>query len=537
MATYYIKNDGSDNYSGLSDASAWQTIAKVNTSFFNPSDYILFNKGDTWRESLLLPSSGNTNNYIIIGNYGSGDAPKILGSFKAINWAEISTNIWQSDTSLTDPYGGSWDAEIFFEELDGSISWGIHGTGDASLIQKYYWTWADNKISIYSETDPSTTYLAIEIPQRDYCVGLNGKEYLIIDGIQINYFKLAGIYEKDPITELHGLIVKNCHSAYSGIKNGVVGYGFHIFHSDMTVQNNICHDNGRRNISISPSSTSGITFNNIIVENNECYNGFHTTGIDLGHSGNCNFDNVIVRNNYIYQDSSAILVTTGIGIFVKQVSGISTNFYIHNNLILQTSGSAISLEDIDSALICNNTIYGVYPNINFNAGLLQMANQDGSIRVRNNIVYNNLPINSPNTVYCFYKANDDTGTTSDYNLFYDISINRNIVVWNGGYNTNEWGEYVSDKGQDIHSPYPTDPFFVDASSGNFHLQADSSAKWAGVYLPEVLTDYEGNPRHNPPSIGAYEYISESSTSFVLPNFMRFSSRFLMHRGSFLYHSK
>jgi hypothetical protein len=38
MTIYYIKIDGSDNQSGLSDASAWQTISKVNATTFSPGD-------------------------------------------------------------------------------------------------------------------------------------------------------------------------------------------------------------------------------------------------------------------------------------------------------------------------------------------------------------------------------------------------------------------------------------------------------------------------------------------------------------------
>ena len=29
---YYVKNDGNDNANGLSDATAWKTIAKVNAT-------------------------------------------------------------------------------------------------------------------------------------------------------------------------------------------------------------------------------------------------------------------------------------------------------------------------------------------------------------------------------------------------------------------------------------------------------------------------------------------------------------------------
>ncbi len=50
---------------------------------------------------------------------------------------------------------------------------------------------------------------------------------------------------------------------------------------------------------------------------------------------------------------------------------------------------------------------------------------------------------------------------------------------------------------------------------NFHLSANSSAIGAGVYDPAVTSDYAGNVRLVPPSIGAYEYTSIPA-SFSIP---------------------
>jgi len=49
----------------------------------------------------------------------------------------------------------------------------------------------------------------------------------------------------------------------------------------------------------------------------------------------------------------------------------------------------------------------------------------------------------------------------------------------------------------------TDPLFVDPAAGNFRLGAGSPASGAGLSLG-LLTDLDGAPRGNPPSIGAYE---------------------------------
>jgi hypothetical protein len=76
--TYYVKNGGNDNASGLSDAEAWATLSKVQNSRFNPGDKILLKCGSTWNEKLEFPSSGSPGNDILFSSYGTGDQPKMM---------------------------------------------------------------------------------------------------------------------------------------------------------------------------------------------------------------------------------------------------------------------------------------------------------------------------------------------------------------------------------------------------------------------------------------------------------------------------
>ena len=55
-ATYYVDaTNGNDYNNGLSPSTAWKTIAKVNAPSFNPSDFILFKRGEISRN--LHPGS------------------------------------------------------------------------------------------------------------------------------------------------------------------------------------------------------------------------------------------------------------------------------------------------------------------------------------------------------------------------------------------------------------------------------------------------------------------------------------------------
>jgi len=96
--TYYVDaTNGSDKNSGTSPPNAWKTIAKVNNSSFNPGDFILFKRGEEWREELIVPSSGSSGNPIIFGAYGSGDMPIINGSSIESGWSLWAENIYYKD--------------------------------------------------------------------------------------------------------------------------------------------------------------------------------------------------------------------------------------------------------------------------------------------------------------------------------------------------------------------------------------------------------------------------------------------------------
>ncbi len=75
-ATYYVDaTNGNDSNPGTSESVPWKTIAKVNSSQFQSGDFIIFKRGEIWREQLNVPSSGSPGNPITFGAYGSGNRP------------------------------------------------------------------------------------------------------------------------------------------------------------------------------------------------------------------------------------------------------------------------------------------------------------------------------------------------------------------------------------------------------------------------------------------------------------------------------
>jgi hypothetical protein len=508
---YYVKNRGNNSNTGLSDAQAWATITKVNTSSFSPGDTIFFNKGDTWRERLTVPSSGNGGANIVFSSYGTGSAPKILGSTEVTAWTNDTGNIWYSDNTLSDPYALQFDGNIYFKEKDGDISWGrVKKSTKGALAIEYDWIWISNHIYIYSPTDPNSRYSGVEVAQRKEVINLNNKNFLTIDGLEVAYSGFTGINDQWPATNLIGLTIKNCHVHHMGTKE--VGYGIEVWHSSTFIQNNTIHDSGRRNISLNIYA-GDVQLHDVIVEGNTLYDAYHTTGVDINTSGAGTYNNIIIRKNLMYHTNQGVIdgvenFTTQMIFVSSESTGTLSNIYIYNNIFKNTKGIAINVGQepnrILSSYIYNNTFYGVDPNLVSPYMSFIFLHAGSNSVIKNNIFYNNINPAVNSTFSCLNVASDAGTVTSDYNLFYVLSATR-LLNWKGtSYSKSQLATYKSVKAQDTHSPNPANPLFV--SSSDYHLQSGSPAIDAGIGVG-LTTDYDGNTYHNPPSIGAYEYNS------------------------------
>ncbi|MHC4571544.1 MAG: right-handed parallel beta-helix repeat-containing protein [Planctomycetota bacterium] len=83
---YYVSPSGNDANSGTSPGQAWQTISKINSTTFSPSDNIFFEGGQTFGGSLSFSStdSGTAANPVTVGSYGTGRATISSGNQEAI---------------------------------------------------------------------------------------------------------------------------------------------------------------------------------------------------------------------------------------------------------------------------------------------------------------------------------------------------------------------------------------------------------------------------------------------------------------------
>ncbi len=148
-------------------APVYKTIADVNASYPRPGDKIYFRKGQTWREQLTVPASGNAGLPITYGAFGSGAKPIIDGSnlitpgtlwtaasstaiAEEQSTGEVAVNTraangsvegqgFTSDTDITVPFIDTWTKKVGSPTGNAFLQiWATSGnriTGDNPLYQ------------------------------------------------------------------------------------------------------------------------------------------------------------------------------------------------------------------------------------------------------------------------------------------------------------------------------------------------------------------------------------------------------------------
>ena len=473
-STYYVSSSsGNDSNSGLSSATAWTSVAKVNSSRFLPGDQILFKRGERWNNALVPSTSGTLGNPIVFGSFGSGALP-IIGETNAraidindksyITMQELELHALDRCISI-----GSWSNSqkqgiTIVNNVMVSSAHGIYVTATSGGYDMV--TISDNVIT------PGHTAL--------WQMGINfvvGVSNFVVSN---NTIKPAG---EDAI-----MIHKSSNGVISGntlagnVENSIDVKNSH----DIVISHNNCSDDGEANIVIHDADTApnNLTYN-ITVEYNHCLTGGQGDRAKQGYRIYAGIfaqyvDRCIIRNNWIEK-------AYGSGIFMTDLESASNNNEITGNVIVDCgtgTGSmpqaGIELGDCVGTKVYNNTIfnqqgtggYGIYA-----AG----GTHTLGIKIINNIVHTT----GGDLIRVLAAA--QSGFVSDYNCFYPNNTGK--FFWGTKYLTG-FADWQLKTASDTHS-ISSDPKFADIAQHKFYLGANSPCKGTGSNVG-LNTDFNGN---------------------------------------------
>jgi hypothetical protein len=517
--TYYVDATlGNNSWSGT-QSNPWKTIAKVNSMSFNPGDQILFKRGETWRETLDVPSGGSSGNYITYGAYGSGNMPKIMGSSQITGWEVYSGNVWRASCSSY-PGGGDNDGPVWFVNTngDGKIHWSKKETSLGNVNAEYDWYWSGSYLYTYSPVDPDSRYGFVEAAMRFNAIQSDwDTHYVKIENIEASFTARQTInddYSADY------WIIDGCHVHHSGCEGCSTtwaGDNMKWEGEGWWIKNNVFHNGPAHNIQHYSGSSTGD-----IIEHNTFYDAGHAS-LDVKHVGpDGTVANQILRYNLIYMTSDYAWPTVSnaaISCLGDMKYGM-IDVQIYGNIIVDFWQWGIFIErGVDGVTIYNNVFYGRHPlSTNTDAypaaiGLFGWnGNPPKNVNIKNNIIAGALQPTDTGIVL-WHDDGLDMVLDSDYNSFYITTghfINADAGDQEDIYDAGDWNAWKTLSGFDEHSKWNYDPKFVNPSGNDFHLQAASPCIDNGTSVG-LTRDYEGNPvpLGAAPDIGAFEYVSAS----------------------------
>ena len=227
-------------------------------------------------------------------------------------------------------------------------------------------------------------------------------------------------------------------------------------------------------MNLSGLTISGNTFKNIIGKNK----GARPPIFIWGQDG-C--ENVVIENNLIVNCDQGI----GIGNYSGNPAGNSIGGFYMNGCIIRNNFISINDRDLDILEINRSNDVKIYNNTLWRSNPSRRGIRDShspSIPSHNVSIINN--------IVC--------GSVSEFPRGNNIDIRHNIFSFNDPTGVAPGEGNIT---FNVH-----ERFFINAVNGDFRLRpAATQAIKKGIPLPEVKTDFFGNPRGATPDIGAHQY--------------------------------
>lgn len=505
--TYYISNIGNNSNVGtdperpfaFSPGMGGCTSACAAVTLL-PGDSVLFNRGDTWRDTLTVGEAGTPGNLITYSTYGSGANPVISGADVISGFADGGSNIWDKTSVTTRP---------MVAIINGAL--GTQVASRAACKAPGDWFWAANTLSVYGTSNPSGT---VEASLRSYAIDTNNEIYLSINNLILYGANSAGIYVRassnSVITGVQskwnkdlGYLIRNqSNTVYNNDDaQANTSIGFQVDANDTNLTFNNCSSslnfgdgfsldgittaafNGGSANNNGTASNEGngidiiqdnggapstnITIANFVSHDN-FGNGIDVISILLGDTGNSgiviaggkyynNKNNANLASGIRFDDNTKNSIVEYVQSYGNGSSGIVNEASAHNNAMIynQVWGNNNGITQSNSAG-ANNVYYGNVSYGNTTSGYAHESGSPNAATVKNNIFMNN-------GIYGYITDGGGSPDTVDYNIVYANGVNY---------------QGISKPTHDVNS----DPLFLNAATKDFRLGAGSPAIDKGVNL-------------------------------------------------------
>jgi hypothetical protein len=505
---------------------------------------------ETWRERSISFStdrySGKYQLYFLSGNTtGDGVATWLDDVRLQIDWERGEGGIYKIGTGylprrLLLKNGRQWQAAVYREPGSGSPQ---------ETLEPGQWTYIPEDGCIYLQWengDPVSAGLAMEISVPEN--GEQGQCGIYIDHphVAVEGLAVEGWPDDAPTFNSVGGIAITDNAHYVSIAQCRVNFNYRVgvyARADYGrfTDNRFTYNGG-----------SGLVFygaarSNRIAGNESSYNGFQGEdsddgeGIGLGlntadnviesnriHHNNLNLASgnhgglVLYRSNHNVIRYTHILANTKSGLVVEgEANEVYYNLVYENGTAAAETDVSItanlylrdgSPEGIGSNRVFNNVCYGGVGDVRW-MGNLFVKESLKAAEVRNNVFWGFRNLDSEDV-----QIRIDSGTQLDGTVF-----SNNLIGPEGpgfihylGDDYADLESYFNNPDVQVTGTIALPPRFADPELGDFRPQADAPLVDAGFDVG-LDRDFDGNPLHGDPDIGALEFVPPNSVpAFFLP---------------------
>lgn len=369
--TYVDSVSGSDTNDGKTTATAWKTLAKVNTTTFQPGASLCFRAGGSWTGQLAPKGSGSASAPVTIDQYGTGAKPKLTAGASDLNTVSlVNQSYWEInnlDIANTKSSVGDYRGIQILGRDAGTLehiyirNCAIHDvTGEVNWIGGDV---ADNKPGVKFQTgwDASkrTGGIVVEVQSTAATPVKTKFNDIKIENNVITNCSFAGISFKQLDGSVHwGVRSSAADSKFMPHTNIVIRNNF-ISQSNATLGCNGIYLTDSKNALIernvvAQAGTSGIELyytDSVTVQYNETFGTVRKAG-GADHNGidtDKGTTNSIIQYNYVHDNGDGILLCQ----FAFGDSVVRYNVLTNNSryqIYLHSDKSATSA-------IYNNTVY------------------------------------------------------------------------------------------------------------------------------------------------------------------------------------